>query len=47
MLSRSKQEIKIDDFVLPVRKVCSVTITGKHFGLQLAVLFKNFNSQLQ
>ena len=30
VLSRSKQEIKVDDFVLPVRKARSVTITGKH-----------------
>lgn len=29
VLSRSKQEIKVDDFVLSVRKAHSVTITGK------------------
>ena len=30
VLSRSKQEIRVDDFVLSVRKAHSVTITGKH-----------------
>ena len=30
VLSRSKQEIKVDDFVLPVRKAHSVTTVGKH-----------------
>lgn len=30
VLSRSKQEIRVDDFVLSVRKAHSVTIMGKH-----------------
>ena len=30
ILSRSKQEIRVDEFVLSVRKAHSVTITGKH-----------------
>ena len=30
VLSRSKQEIRVDDFVLSVRKAHSVTVTGKH-----------------